>query len=759
MDSQTSTAGPNKAGQSGDSPVSDSLGAILRTKFDEAKAARSLYEVLWLECLRQYKGVYDPDMLKKMDANRSKAFVRLTRTKVKAMDSRLMDMMFPAGGDKNWAIAPVPVSPADEATIAQVAKQTIQSMAGQAKQELQAAAIQDQQNGITPGQPPAQPAAAPAQATAPPQDPAAAPPQAQAQPPQPQSMYAAVLAKLQEALPWLFSGDPSSLAAEVDAVADDALDKKFQEAKDRCGRMEKVVESQLDVSKYSAKCKAVIHSGNVYGTGVLKGPLVEIRSKGQWADSAGTGFAYQSQDDTKPYLEAVSIWDIYPDMNAMTLDEAEYVIQRHVMLKSDCRALAKRKDFRADVINEYLRENTTGDVETLSFESSIREINGKTNTTKTRGPRYEVLEYWGYVDGADLALYGVDVPEDQLDQEFEANVWTLGNQVIKAVLNPFDAGLRPYHFYYFEQDETSIFGIGIPEIMRDTQSVFNAAIRATVDNAAMSAGPMFEVNRDLLLPGEDVDAIIPFRVFERKGTGPDAQAASVRVLQIPNNTASLLALAQAFKQFGDESTTIPAYTQGEPTGGITKTVGGLSMLMGAQNITIKDTVRNFDGGITEPSIRGMYHWNMQFNQDTTIKGNFDISARGSASLVAKEVKAQQLETLAAQTANPVDQLLINRRNLMIARLRALDLNTDDLVYSEEEIAKQAQDRAANQPPDPGMLMAQLAQAKLHLDTLIREGQLSLEERKQALKEQEAAWAQKMEEAGTAVEQLRLQVAT
>lgn len=741
MDVQTSTPAPNPNVPTGEAPVSESLGQILRTKFEEAKANRRLYEVLWLECLRQYKGVYDPAILKKMDPDRSQAFVRLTRTKVKAMDSRLMDMMFPAGGDKNWAIAPVPVSPADEATIAQVAKQTLQGMASQAKQELQAAAAQDQQNGITPGQQPAQQAD-------PSQD-----PNAQAQPQAPQSMYAAVLAKLQVALPWLFSNDPSTLDAEVDAVADDALDQKFQEAKDRCIRMEKVIESQLDVSKYGSKCKAVIHSGNVYGTGVLKGPLVEIRSKGKWAEEAGSGFSYQSQDDTKPYLEAVSIWDIYPDMNGKTPEELEYIIQRHVMLKSDCRSLAKRKDFRGDVINDYLREHKDGDVETLAFESSIREINGKTTSTKTRGPRYEVLEYWGYVDGADLAVYGVDVPEDQLDQEFEANVWTIGNQVIKAVLNPFDAGLRPYHFYYFEQDETSIFGVGIPEIMRDTQAVFNAAIRATVDNAAMSAGPMFEVNRDLLQPGEDVDAIIPFRTFERKGSGPEASAPAVRVLLVPNNTASLLALAQAFKQFGDESTTIPAYTQGEPVASMTKTVGGLSMLMGAANITIKDTVRNFDQGITEPSIRSMYHWNMQFNPDTTIKGNFDVSARGSASLVAKEVKAQQLETLSAQTANPVDQLLINRRQLMIARLRALDLNTDDLVYSQEQIDQQAKDRAANQPPDPGMLMAELQQAKLKLETIIKEGELSLKERAQALKEQEAAWAQKMEEASAATKEM------
>lgn len=57
-----------------------------------------------LNALRQYKGIYSPEVLERMDPLRSKAFVRMTRTKVKTVDSRLSDLLFPANGEKNWGI-------------------------------------------------------------------------------------------------------------------------------------------------------------------------------------------------------------------------------------------------------------------------------------------------------------------------------------------------------------------------------------------------------------------------------------------------------------------------------------------------------------------------------------------------------------------------------------------------------------------------------------------------------------------------------
>ncbi|HET6599718.1 MAG TPA: hypothetical protein VFG60_07120, partial [Burkholderiaceae bacterium] len=331
---------------------------------------------------------------------------------------------------------------------------------------------------------------------------------------------------------------------------------------------------------------------------------------------------------------------------------------------------------------------------------------------------------------------GCELPEELQGQEFEANVWLLGDRVIKAALNPFDAKLRPFHFYLYERDETGVFGVGVASILRDTQTVFNAAVRATIDNAAMSAGPILEVNRSLLADGEDPATIGPRRVFIRTGTGEEARYPAVRSYVVANNVPMLLALAQAFKEMGDEASAIPAYIQGEGASEAGRTMGGLSMLMGAANITLKDTVANYDDGITKPVITALYHWNMQFHENERIKGNYEIVVRGSESLVAKEIRARQIAELLSGTANPVDSIYYDRAALNREYLRANELNDDGLM-ADEATVKQRQEARAKQP-DPDLLKAMTDRMEAQAKAAYEQGKLELEARKMNIDAREQA---------------------
>jgi hypothetical protein len=64
-----------------------SLGSRLAGTFTEYKDARKETENEWLKDLRQYQGIYEPDVLARLSqasGSRSKVFVGLTRTKVMA---------------------------------------------------------------------------------------------------------------------------------------------------------------------------------------------------------------------------------------------------------------------------------------------------------------------------------------------------------------------------------------------------------------------------------------------------------------------------------------------------------------------------------------------------------------------------------------------------------------------------------------------------------------------------------------------------
>src|SRR5690348_9040617 len=98
-----------------DGQVLRQLGADLDKRFKQYVSDRLLTEQKWMRNLRQYLGIYDPDIEKMLSPNQSRAYPRLTRVKCISMLSRIMNLMFP-GNEDNWELnaAPSPeMSPAD----------------------------------------------------------------------------------------------------------------------------------------------------------------------------------------------------------------------------------------------------------------------------------------------------------------------------------------------------------------------------------------------------------------------------------------------------------------------------------------------------------------------------------------------------------------------------------------------------------------------------------------------------------------------
>ena len=87
-----------------------SLGSKLSALFSEYKDARRETEDEWIKDLRQFSGQYDPETLARLNeaaGSRSKVFVGLSRTKVMAAYSRLVDLLFQSG-DAFFAVNPTP---------------------------------------------------------------------------------------------------------------------------------------------------------------------------------------------------------------------------------------------------------------------------------------------------------------------------------------------------------------------------------------------------------------------------------------------------------------------------------------------------------------------------------------------------------------------------------------------------------------------------------------------------------------------------
>lgn len=619
----------------------DSLAQSLRATFDQRVQERNLIEQEMLKNLKQFKGIYSEEVLSNMHPNRSKAFIRFTRTKVKTVVSRLVDFLFPANGDKNWGITPTPIPETNPELL-----------------RLMQLQYEEQ------------------------------------------------------------TGNPINREEMLYQV------QKFTEQ--AAENMSVEIEDQLADLDYRTTLRSVIHDGCVYGTGVLKGPLVKLKNNKSYVQDPNTGqWVTLRSQSLIPFIEHVSTWDFYPDLTAKTIGNCRDIFQRHNMDKSKLTALANRSDFNRDAINQHLTTFHTGDMQLKDFETEMDTM-GNINTisaAQSQSKKFEVLEYWGYVDAYMLERLGVKVPDNMKGiQELKANVWILGNRVIKAVLDPLESDRWPYYLFYYDKDETSIFGEGIPSIMSDIQELMNASFRAMLDNAAISAGPQIEANLDLLGPDEDPSEFYPFKVWLRTGTGVESQHPAIRVHQLPSYTNEFIAMSNVIERYGDEITTIPKFLHGGGTqgiGGAGRTMGGMSMMMGNANISIKDQVKNFDDGITRPFISAMYDWNMQFNDKPEIKGDFDVMARGTSSLIAKEVYTESLMNFAAITNNPVDQQFIMRRDMLAKIAIALDLDEKEFLKSKERMALEQQQASVAQKEEQ--------QFAMHITETARAGGVSPED--------------------------------
>ena len=621
-----------------------SLGSRLSDVFTEYKDARKETENEWLKDLRQFQGMYEPEVLARLNESgaRSKVFVGLTRTKVMAAYSRIVDLLF-QHGDSYFGIEPTPIPQLDPLKAMQMREQAVM--------QITAAS-----GGMAP--------------------------------------------ELNEDL----------IAARMSELEEEFLEAEQIIAKEAAEKMAVEIHDQLIEANAEQKLKEAILESTIFGSGAIKAGTIRIDrvqsySRIQDPTTGQTGFALSQIEKAMPEVESVSIFDLYPDPYCTSLDDCEGLFRRHVLTRSQLRDLADRPGFDGEMIRYLIKHNRQGNHTEEDHEKTRRRIAG-INEYSESSNRFEVIEYWGEIDGYELEEHGVDIPEGtDLSDYFSSCVWFSGGKVIKVMLNPIQGYRVPYHIFPYERSPHQFWGTGVPRMMRDSQTTMNAATRIWIDNLALSSGPMMEVNTDLLAAGEDPTDIHPWRVFLREGG--DGSMAAVRFYQPVANANGLNQIVELFRRFADETTSLPSYTHGEQTRSLNKTATGISMLMGAANVALKSTIKNIDDFLLEPMVSALFHFNMEFGTNEKAKGDLKVISRGSTALIQKEVQSQRLLQFLSLVSNPMDAALVDRNQLLRDIAQSLDIDPDEVIKSEERLqAEQALQNQALAGAVPGGDMAQ-----------------------------------------------------
>lgn len=466
--------------------------------------------------------------------------------------------------------------------------------------------------------------------------------------------------------------------------------RKFAEA--RKEKMEAEIADQLadlGVVDYPQICKKVVRSGYIYGAGIARSPMVRTQAERQWEMQPDGTYVAVTKAVKRPYPEFCRMWDCYPDLSAKNWEDQEGFFERFVFTRSDFKSLAKRPDFDAEAIKEYLRTHQHGNYLAKSYESDLQLLAKTSNMAQRSSRRYEVYRFLGSVSAHVLAAEGVEIKEVEMYDDIFADVWVIDDVVIKARKAAFGERVSDqYHaFIYTEDEDSGLTGMGLPEEIRDSSMSLCATTRALMDNMAAVAGPIFEVNVSLLPKGrKTIGPIHSFKTIEREGDGPEAQYPAVRAITTQSHITELLNIIQMQRQQLDIESNLPAFTMGsmqQPLGEAFRTSNNMSMMMGSANMVTKDTVRAFDK-FTTGLITSMLKWNMEFNPREEIKGDYQVQAKGNLSLVAKEVRGAALDQF-VMTLSPEERAILDTYGLLIDRLKARDLPTDRVVPKEEAI--------------------------------------------------------------------------
>ena len=618
---------------------------LVEDRFEQAERAREHDEARWLQAYHNFRGLY-PKHVKFRESEKSKVFIKVTKTKVIAAFGQLVDVIFGTGqfpiGVKETKI-PEGVSSYKHLDTAPGIETSAPVETAEEKVNPFDVGYEGDGKVLKPG------------ATF-------------------SSGESAFENAIEEAdLSFVDGPSPNPQALEI------------APAKSAARLMEKLIHDQIEESNGSSELRNALFESALFGTGVVKGPFNHNKTLSRWEKDEDTGErTYNPLFVRVPRIEFVSIWDFFPDPNATTMDDCEYTFHRHKMNRSQLRGLAKLPHFNKDQIRECLQMGSNY-IE-KDYETELKDD----QTTEEYGDGlFEVLEYWGVMDAQYAREAGMDLPNevDDLD-EVQVNAWISNGKLLRGVVNPFTPYRLPYNAFPYERNPYSFFGIGVAENMDDSQQIMNGHARMAIDNLALSGSLVFDVYESALVGGQSME-IYPGKVFRRQA-GMQGQA--IHGLKFPNTSQENMMMFDKFRQLADEQTGIPSYSHGQ-TGvqSMTRTASGMSMLLGAASLNIKTVVKNIDDFLLKPLGKSYYQWNMQFFEgELDIEGDLEVQAMGTNSLMQKEVRSQRL-TMFLQTAqNPAIAPFVKISKIVSELAYSLDLDPDEILNDPEEAAIMAQ---------------------------------------------------------------------
>lgn len=463
--------------------------------------------------------------------------------------------------------------------------------------------------------------------------------------------------------------------------------------------VEDIIKEQLERGKFKARYKAGTNTLATYGTGFMIGPLVRKEKITETFVDSSLGVPVLKEKVYEydfPYFELAATLDCYPDPEAHDMRRATGFFWVSMECPDTIRSWKGQPGFK-NIEEACLVPEGTGQVE---GSERARQMRGNADFWHEKG-RIRVARYFGKVPKSKLKE---DQEASQTDEEVGIVAIMAGGVVVKVEESPWGEK-KPVLPCVYEAADHEIWGVGVAENNMPHQKTVNAAFRLFNEGKGIALNPPISVDRSKFLPSESFK-FAPGKVYDFKpGLNPDDRKNAVMVHVMPDVSSGWRELLEVSEQFSDDDTAINKYTQGNDSSNLNKTAHGISMIMSASSLPIKEVIQNIDEMWIEQEIEALIEWNLKYLEPETVqkihgdehaqiwaqikefgKTSFiEWQATGTSSFMQKEVLTSKLQAFTnLALSNPLAAQETDVRELLEQTWDMLEIGGESPIKKDED---------------------------------------------------------------------------
>lgn len=476
---------------------------------------------------------------------------------------------------------------------------------------------------------------------------------------------------------------PDGQPLAVKDLAKHQIEKAEKAAEKACAR----IYDWMVEYKHPAEMRKVIFDGARIGTGVIHGPIPEPRKARVLRRDAQSGaVALEIVQKIKPAARWVDPWNFYPAPGCgEDIHRGGHAFEYDRMLAAELAGLSG-PGWIKPAIMEVIKEGP----------NKVNLEQGNPHEPQHK-KQFDVWHFTGKIARAAFEAANGDQAEELPEgvDEVQAVVTLVNDRVVRAIRPVLESDNLPYRVFNWRRRAGHWAGVGVAEQVKTPQKIVNAATRAMLNNAGMSAGSQIVSIMGALIPADGSNKITPDKLWwldPASAAGIDDVRKAFAAFEWPNKTPQLMSIVEYGFKLAEEHSSIPLITQGQSGDTTPDTFGGQQLQDNNANQLLRDVGFGLNDTVTTPLVDDFYEW-LLLDPDVPDdeKGDYQVDTSGALAIIEKALQDQFIPQLVAASKDPAYDLHPGR--CMEALLRSKRLSPEQFQLTEAE--KEAK---AKQPP-------------------------------------------------------------